>query len=226
MSLLKQSIRSAMNIGILFKTYAALSYIWHKKTIEAAIARNDLRLNLGSGKTTIDGWLNLDMAVGARILTMKLPGGLKKFKANSVRYIYTSHFLEHIDYPDTALAIVKECHRILVPGGTLRIIVPGIEKIIKAYADNDNGFFAIQKEMHPSWCKSKLDHLMYALQQGGEHKYGYDFETMKALLTQAGFSKVIESDHNQSQEEALRIDYRTRVDNHGRYLSLYVDAIK
>lgn len=215
-----------MNVGILFKIYAALSYMRHKKFIEDAIAKNDLRLNLGSGKTTIEGWLNLDMAIGARILTMKLPGGLKKFKDNSVRCIYTSHFLEHIEYPNTALAIVKECHRILIPGGTLRIIVPGIEKIIQAYSENDQAFFAIQKEMHPSWCNSKLDHLMYALQQGGEHKYGYDFETMKALLTQAGFNQIIESDHNQSHEEILRIDYRTRTDNHGRYLSLYVDAVK
>jgi hypothetical protein len=60
---------------------------------------------------------------------------------------------------------------------------------------------------------------MYALQQNGEHKYGYDFETAKKLLLKAGFSRVIDSEYNKSEFTELRIDYR------GENLSLFIDAV-
>ena len=80
--------------------------------------------------------------------------------------------------------------------------------------------------MHPPECTTKLEHLMYALQQHGEHKYGYDFETMSKLLRAAGFEQIVQSDCNASAFEELRIDYRRLTDDKGSYLSLYVDAIK
>jgi len=157
---------------------------------------------------------------------MKLPRGLKRFDDDSARYIYASHLLEHLEYPAEALDFAKQCHRVLKPGGALRIIVPGIEKIIGAYVRDDRAFFEIQEQMHPSWCTTKLEHLMYALQQDGKHKYGYDFETMKKLLLEAGFEKIARSDCNKSEIDDLRIDYRAWKDDKGEYLSLYVDAIK
>jgi hypothetical protein len=106
------------------------------------------------------------------------------------------------------------------------IVVPGIEKIIRAYVADDAEFFRIQASMHPPECTTKLEHLMYALQQGGAHKYGYDFETMSKLLGQAGFRKIVQSDYNGSAFSELHIDYRGLTDQEGRYLSHYVDAIK
>lgn len=227
MSIIKKIIKRIINeVGILFKIYEALSYAKHRKLVENARKKKDLRLHLGSGRKLLNGWLNIDMKIGSGILTMKLPEGLQRFDDNSVRYIYTSHFLEHLEYPKAALDFVRECYRLLTPGGVLRIIVPGIEKIIGAYVQGDQAFFAIQEEMHPSWCTTKLEHLMYALQQNGQHKYGYDFETLEKLLSQAGFGEIVESDYNKSQVDDLRIDYRAKTDNKGKYLSLYVDATK
>jgi hypothetical protein len=80
--------------------------------------------------------------------------------------------------------------------------------------------------MHPPECTTKLEHLMYALQQGGAHKYGYDLETMSKLLARAGFGKITQSDYNASAFEELHIDYRDLRNHHGNYLSFYVDAIK
>jgi predicted SAM-dependent methyltransferase len=127
--------------------------------------------------------------------------------------------LEHLDYPDEALALARELRRILVPGGAVRFVVPGIERIIRAYAADDKSFFEHQREHHPASCETNLEHLMYALQQDGDHKYGYDFETAKKLLTAAGFSRVVDSEFNQSEFQELRVDYR------GENLSLFVDAV-
>ncbi len=227
MEFLKKVLRAFLRMWPIFELYELFSYLKHKNTIDYAVKNNQLKLNLGSGgEEPLEGWLDIDMQVGANILTMRLPEGLKRFSNNSVCHIYTSHFLEHLDYPQSALTFIQECHRILQPGGYLRIVVPGIEKIIRAYVEDDQEFFRVQEQFHPSWCHSKLDHLMYALQQDGEHQYGYDFETLKNLLIQAGFQHITQSDYRQSQVEVLNIDYRSLVDNRGEYLSLYVDASK
>ena len=185
-----------------------------------------MKLELGNASRILKGWIGLDMQVRPGVLTMKMPEGLRRFGDNTVRYIYTSHFLEHLEYPKDAVLLVEECYRILSPRGVLRIVVPGIEKIIRAYVEDDRGFFKIQAELHPHWCTTKLEHLMYALQQDGEHQYGYDFETMTKLLSQAGFETIIQSDYNKSQFKEFRIDYGNPIDNHTRYLSLFVEAVK
>lgn len=150
---------------------------------------------------------------------MDLPRDLRKFPDQSVAFAYCSHMLEHINYPDDALTLCRELRRILIPGGAVRFVVPGIERIIRAYVANDEAFFEEQRSHHPDWCETKLEHLMYALQQDGQHKYGYDFETAKKLLLKAGFVQVVDSQYNRSEFAELRVDYR------GENLSLFVDAI-
>ncbi len=201
--------------------WTPLFYFRNLQIIRNTKRNGGLKLHLGCGKKILEGWLNIDIVpYDNRSVVMKLPKGLKAFKENSIPYIYMSHVLEHLDYRTEALNAAKECHRLLKPGGVLRIVVPGIERIIQAYVKNDGEFFQIQRQRHPSWCTTKLEHLMYALQQNGQHKFGYDFETVSKLLSQAGFKRIINSDYNLSQEEELRIDY------HGRGLSLFVEAVK
>jgi predicted SAM-dependent methyltransferase len=178
-----------------------------------------LKLHLGCGKTILPGWLNIDLRKQPGVAVMRLPQGLRKFADHSVAFAYCSHMLEHINYPNDALSLCRELRRLLIPGGAVRFVVPGIERIIRAYVANDAAFFEEQRSHHPAWCETKIEHLMYALQQDGEHKYGYDFETAKKLLLKAGFSRVIDSEYNKSEFPELRIDYR------GENLSLFVDAV-
>src|SRR5215813_6799182 len=107
-----------------------------RRAFSAALAGADrnggLKLNLGCGRKPLSQWINIDDHRRPGVLVMRLPDGLRRFPAASARYIYASHVLEHIDYPARASTLVRECHRILIPGGVLRLVVPGIEKIINA----------------------------------------------------------------------------------------------
>jgi predicted SAM-dependent methyltransferase len=217
------SVNKSETIGRLAE---AVAFRRFKSNIDEGAARGSLRLHLGCGLKILDGWINVDMRLDRQVLTAKLPRALARFPSRSARFIYASHVVEHIDYPREAAFFTQECHRILVDGGALRIVVPGIENIIRAYVADDAEFFTIQASMHPAECTTKLEHLMYALQQGGAHRYGYDFETMSKLLGQAGFRTIVQSDCNGSAFSELHIDYRGLTDQEGRYLSLYVDAIK
>jgi len=200
-------------------------YHW-KERIDKASSAGNLKLHLGSGNQLIQGWINCDIMIHPSLMFLFLPRGLRRFSGESTSYVYCSHLWEHIDYPSAASLLAAECHRILVPGGVLRICVPGIEQIIQAYVRDDEAFFKEQERHHPDWCRTKMDHLMFAVQQNGEHKYGYDFETMEALLKDAGFSRVINSGFNQSEFPDLRVDYRQMQDPSGNDLSLWVDAVK
>lgn len=215
----KMMQRVLLSNDFIYQCYEQYSFSRHRPLLRAAAREENLRLHVGCGPRLLDGWINIDAAIKPAIVTAKLPRGLKHFDSASAQFIYTSHFLEHIEYPGEATAFVRECYRILRPGGALRIVVPGIEKIIAAYALDDKEFFKIQATLHPDWCTTKLEHLMYALQQDGQHKYGYDFETLQKLLRIGGFANVVQSDSNVSAFVELQIDYRGIKDNHGRYLS-------
>lgn len=182
-------------------------------------APRPLKLHLGCGPVLFPGWLNVDMLKAPNVAVMQLPWDLRRFPDQSVAFAYCSHMLEHINYPDDALTLCRELRRILQPGGAVRFVVPGIERIIRAYVADDAAFFEEQRSHHPAWCETKLEHLMYALQQDGQHKYGYDFETAEKLMLKAGFSRAVDSAYNQSVFPELRVDYR------GENLSLFVDAI-
>jgi predicted SAM-dependent methyltransferase len=182
-------------------------------------AARPFKLHLGCGDQIMPGWLNIDMEKkGPGIAVMRLPQGLSSFPDQSVAFVYCSHMLEHLAYPGEAMILCQQIRRILAPGGAVRFVVPGIESIIRAYVANDGPFFEEQRKHHPKWCETRLEHLMFALQQDGDHKYGYDFETATKLLHRAGFSHVIDSAHNRSEFPELRVDYRDE------NLSLFLDA--
>ena len=83
-----------------------------------------LRLDLGSSERR-EGWLNLDVQETRfhRLDLNILPWPLK---SNSIGEVMISHILEHLNSP---WDIMKEIHRILVPGGKVTVIVPHADGI-------------------------------------------------------------------------------------------------
>lgn len=84
-----------------------------------------MKLNLGAGSKPIEGWANLD---GAQCNTL-YPLGLKDGCASEIR---ASHVLEHFAHGEV-LDVLKDWVRVLKPGGLMRIAVPDLERIAKAY---------------------------------------------------------------------------------------------
>lgn len=91
-----------------------------------------IKLELGSGRRAgMEEWVSLDLNGGADIqhdLTQPLP-----FPNDSVDRVYSSHVLEHFTYPNPLLDLLRECHRVLRPGGTFSIAVPNAQLFLKAY---------------------------------------------------------------------------------------------
>src|SRR5262249_4964457 len=101
--------------------------------------RTDLILNVGCGPVTAEGWVNIDINPPPRAFYYDALDPLP-IASETVRHIHCEHFLEHLCFDD-ARAFLHECYRVLEPFGSLRIIVPDVEKYMRAYATDDKTFF-------------------------------------------------------------------------------------
>lgn len=91
-------------------------------------------LNLGCGYhySLQQEWTNIDfVSTGQGVIAHNLLKGIP-FADNTFSLVYHSHVLEHFEKEDGAL-FVKECFRVLKPGGILRIAVPDLEAIVRNY---------------------------------------------------------------------------------------------
>lgn len=91
-----------------------------------------LRLQLGCGGRFHPAWVNVDLhpqhpSVRRHDVTAPLPFPDCHFDA-----LYHAHLLEHLPRPQ-ALPFLRECRRVLKPGGILRVVVPDLEQIARLY---------------------------------------------------------------------------------------------
>jgi predicted SAM-dependent methyltransferase len=200
----------------------------------ATLSRSPVKVHIGAGPHPLDGWINIDVSPAP--FSMDARWGLP-FGANSCDFIFSSHMLEHLYYGDEVRAHLKDVFDTLKKGGVFRMIVPDIEKYIKAYAEDDREFYESQKKVWP-WareCKTKLEHfLAYAgahqlIEEYLSHKYAYDFETLEFVLREAGFKKIIQSSYMASSHPELKVDFASEVSAAkfgDQYFSLFVEAVK
>jgi SAM-dependent methyltransferase len=91
-------------------------------------------LNLGCGARfcTAPDWINIDFqSFSPNVKQYDLKQGIP-FADDSVDAVYHSHVLEHFPTPE-AVRFLAECRRVLKPGGIVRVVVPDLESIAKAY---------------------------------------------------------------------------------------------
>ena len=89
-------------------------------------------LNLGCGHRYHPDWTNYDLVShGPAVIAHDLSTGIPQHDANC-GVVYHSHVLEHLRRPQ-ALPFLRECARVLEPGGVLRIAVPDLEQICRGY---------------------------------------------------------------------------------------------
>jgi predicted SAM-dependent methyltransferase len=89
-------------------------------------------LNVGCGKKFHPTWTNVDMASNSP--HVEAHNLLNGFPYPDARFdvVYHSQVLEHIP-KDKAAGFLRECRRVLRPGGVLRVVVPDLENIAREY---------------------------------------------------------------------------------------------
>lgn len=91
-------------------------------------------VNIGCGEVCHPDWVNLDVSPShPGVIPYDLRKGLP-FPDGDCDACYSAHVLEHMD-PEEAGRFLRECHRVTRPGGVVRIVVPDLEDIARAYLD-------------------------------------------------------------------------------------------
>lgn len=124
-----------------------------------------------------------------------LRNGFVQHPDNSVDIIYLGQMIEHLNPVYEVPKLLKECYRMLKPGGVLRIATPDLDLLIKAYLNNEMDKFAAEqpefyKTAHPS---SQLAYLMYG--SGGPSCTWDNYEGHMFLFTKASMTSALEAAH-------------------------------
>ena len=189
----------------------------------------NLKINLGCGQDIKKGWLNIDLFVPAIdgtlcrdtvLMSYDLRLGLP-LESHSCSFIYSSHFFEHLEYRH-GLKLMKDCQRVLKPGGTFRLALPDYREIFRAYIQGSSEYFSLIDDrwlgqMRDQNTATIVDYVNYAVYQHGEHKFIYDEDKLILLLQALGYSSVSRTDHKEGLDSSEPVRQR---------YSLFVEAIK
>jgi predicted SAM-dependent methyltransferase len=174
---------------------------------------SSLKVNFGSGSSTKSGFVNLDYSPKADVrLDLRRPVPLED---SCCRLTYSEHFVEHLAYPDGVEVFFSECFRILEAGGEISISVPDTEWPLKEYTNGLESYLSACQEhkWHPPGCTTFMEHINYHFRQRWRgrsyshfenHRFAWDFETMKKKLLEAGFENIYRRSYDPDLDSAHR----------------------
>jgi predicted SAM-dependent methyltransferase len=185
--------------------------------------RTDLKLNIGAGPGVVEGWINADLQPEADADVMPMDATAPwPFADGSAEAINSEHFLEHID-PSLAGFYFQEAFRVLRPGGVIRTSTPDLRGLAMALLDEDPALLETHRA-HGYEARNHADMVNNYIYSWG-HAHIYDFESISALLAEAGFERIERVEFGESHHEALRgIDTHPVDDLHSTVVG--VDAVK
>jgi ubiquinone/menaquinone biosynthesis C-methylase UbiE len=190
---------------------------------------------------------NLDDTVLVHDIRKGLP-----FDNESVDVVYHSHILEHIDR-ELVEGFLKEIKRVLVSGGTHRIVVPDMEHLCRSYlehvrlAERDSSlrvkhdrFISViieqmvrkkaygtsQQSLFFRWIENCF--LGDARRRGETHQWMYDRFNLWQLLEENGFKNIEVAAFNKSSIpnwESLGLETNADGSEYKPH-SLYMEALK
>ena len=165
------------------------------------------KLQIGAGGTDYPGWLNTDIVPGPSEIYLD---ATKRFPMadGSIQYVFGEHVIEHLSYED-GLLMLRECYRVLSPGGKIRFATPNLLKYVQLFqqpqTDQVKTYLPGKVGIH-SWPDSPRPEVMILnleMRSFG-HKFLYDPAMLSDRLTQAGFRTVAQFSPGESDDPELR----------------------
>jgi predicted SAM-dependent methyltransferase len=195
------------------------------------------KVQFGSGSEGCRGWLSFDASPTLRLQRLPLLGALAKrlvppvfdadvvygdgrhmpLETGSVELLYCSHVLEHLSLEDFRLTL-RECRRVLKPGGVFRGVMPDMETWLAPYL-NSTEDDACEKLWTRSYMASLsrphgLGARLRDMFGNSKHLWLWDFKATRAELVAAGFVDVRRAQFNDSKYTDFKdIEVRDRWEN-------------
>jgi SAM-dependent methyltransferase len=176
-----------------------------------------IRLNVGCGPFPRAGWLNVDRRRLPGVdIQCDLVAGLP-LADGCVDCGAAIHVLQDLAW-EAIPRLLRDLHRVLVPGGVMRIAVPDLDRAIDAYRSGDAGYFYVpDADARTLGAKLVTQIIWY-----GSVRTPFTYDFAVELATSAGFAEVRRCEFG---ETASGIAELAALDNRPRE-SLFVEARK
>lgn len=156
-------------------------------------APGNKKLNIGCGANQLKGWLNADFTPENSDVIFLDATQRYPLKDSSFDYVFSEHMIEHVPY-DHGLQMLKECYRILKPGGRLRIDTPDLTKQIALFSDEKSA----EQLAYINWFVGKFSHseevrvfhecfVLNRIVREWGHQFIYDAWTLSDAMSKVGF---------------------------------------
>ena len=136
-----------------------------------------LRIHVGSGAKPLEGWVNVDIQRLPEVdVVVDVTEGLPFTGAEA---IYAEHFLEHLRL-DQAIDFLADAHRVLIPGGWIRISTPNLDWVWETHYATD---LDREEKIQGALRASRAFH-------GWGHRFLWNEETLAEALSACGFDRI------------------------------------
>jgi predicted SAM-dependent methyltransferase len=152
------------------------------------------KLQIGTSNNILDGWLNTDSFLNHPSIVYMNATRRFPFDANTFDYIMAEHMIEHIEYEEAQI-MLKECFRILKPGGRVRFSTPDLRVQLELHSrektDAQRKYIdwiiaRLMPEVHE--CKDVF--VINNVFQAWGHRFLYDQGTLRHALYTSGFRDI------------------------------------
>lgn len=141
-----------------------------------------VKAQVGCGKNYIKDFINIDANFQRKAdYLLDVRAGLP-FPDDSMEFLYSCHMMEHL-HVNEAIALLKECKRVLSPNGYMRLTLPDFAFIVAILSGDEVCHF-------PRKFNSREGQAINHLFCDGQHKYGYSKEVIEELAVDMGFARI------------------------------------
>lgn len=182
---------------------------------------NKVKINLGSGHWKLDDWINVDIDLESQPDVCANLAGRLPFANGVASLMHSEDFIDQLEL-DQAERFLRECHRILSPGGVLRVLTPDLRKLAQLYLNEPAKLQTIWKSFVgvPLSLDTAGEIFNIGMRFAG-HTFLYDEETFTALTSRCGFD-ARRVEYQQSDIPGLRgLDLRSPENAISMYFDCY-----
>jgi predicted SAM-dependent methyltransferase len=195
--------------GVLQIVQREYAVFFARMTIKHYLASTEVRkLQIGAGPNNLPGWLNTDIEPreGQAFLDAMKPFPIPD---HSLNYIYAEQVIEHLPF-EGGMVMLRESHRVLAPGGKLRVATPDLRQLVALFDQDDTEaerrFMTAQLKMVGLNVKEAERPLfiMNTYFHAWGHQFLYDRQTLQSALESVGFRDIRLVRHGESDDPQLR----------------------
>lgn len=210
-------------IDTLKSFYVRLNSYWRIKNYFKN--HNIKKLHLGAGTNILEGWCNTDIIPNLKIGVFLDARKKFPFKDNSFDYIFSEHMIEHLKLRD-GIHLIKECFRVLKPGGKLRISTPSLGYLIELYNPEKNEIqkSEIMRIVDMVFSDIKIYQDTFVINnffRNWGHKFIYDYKVLCELMKREGFANTRQCQVKESSDKNLQ-----NLEAHGKFISEEINKLQ